>query len=195
MTFSDFITSYDQPGAMILLEGKRMVRQEDKARLFALGKQLAFFSKFMMFRSGNAPGADAFFSEGVAEIDPTRLQVITPYEGHRKKENKAHQTISLNQHMLVAEPEVIYQTKAEKKYAAMVDAYIAGEKHPGAAKAAYLLRDTVKVLGTHGIPPATAALFYDDVAAPRQGGTGHTMAICAKNYIPYYDQSTWFAWL
>lgn len=89
MTLNQFIADYDKDGSIILLEGKRNVLPEDVARLTQLGELLASKTKWMKFRSGNADGSDHYFSIGVSAVDHTRLQVITPYSGHRKKTNKA----------------------------------------------------------------------------------------------------------
>lgn len=78
MSLSSFIDTYDQPGAIVLLEGKRVVLPEDRERLTALGQLLASTSRNIVFRSGNADGADHYFSTGVALVDKRRLQVITP---------------------------------------------------------------------------------------------------------------------
>ena len=48
-------------------------------------------------------------------------------------------------------------------------------------KAAYIIRNTIKVTGTSAIPPASFALFYDDLENPGTGGTGHTIDICKKS--------------
>ena len=87
MTLKEFINEYDKAGSIILLEGKRSVLENDKEKLVKLGKTLAENSRFMLFRSGNANGADLFFSQGVISVDKTRLQVITLYSGHRKESN------------------------------------------------------------------------------------------------------------
>ena len=79
MKFSEFIDTYNQSGTIILLEGKRNVKEEDKARLTAFGNLLAESLPLVSFRSGNADGADFFFSKGVASVNPERLQVIVPY--------------------------------------------------------------------------------------------------------------------
>ena len=50
-------------------------------------------TKKMIFRCGNAEGADLYFSRGVTEADYFRLQVITPYYGHRERTNEAYETI------------------------------------------------------------------------------------------------------
>lgn len=195
MNFTDFIAEYDLPTAIILLEGKRDVEAEDQPKLVALGKKLAAHTQFMRFRSGNAAGADECFSKGVAAIDMQRLEVVTPYTGHRKKENTAYNTISLDDINLANEPDLIYQTKSNKKIANLVDKYVEGDKNRNTMKVAYLLRDTVKVTGTTAHPPATFAFFYDDLANPKSGGTGHTMQICELNNVPYLTQEVWEKWL
>lgn len=149
----------------------------------------------MIFRSGNAEGADQYFSEGVAEIDYKRLQVITPYTGHRQKTNKSYSTFSLDDVNILSNPEVIYHSKSNKKTENLIDKYIVGEKNRYTIKAAYILRDTIKVMGTDEIKPATFALFYDDLIIPRSGGTGHTMNMCAINEVPFCDQRDWFKWV
>jgi hypothetical protein len=87
MTYLEFVAIHDKPGAVVLLEGKREVPAEDQDRLRALGRLVAAGTKHITFRSGNAEGSDHFFSEGVAGVNPKRLQVITPYSGHRSKTN------------------------------------------------------------------------------------------------------------
>ena len=62
-------------------------------------------------------------------------------------------------------------------------------------KAAYIIRDTIKAIGTNEIKPATIAIFYDDLKNPGKGGTGHTMSVCKLNNIPTIDQKLWFNWL
>lgn len=195
MTLNQFIKRYDFEGSFILLEGKRDVLENDRERLTALGKLLASRTTKLMFRSGNASGADQFFSNGVTAVDPSRLQVITPYSGHRKKTNHAYETISLDDIDIASEQEVIYESKSNKKTEKLVDKYVAGEKNRLTIKAAYILRDTVKAIGTEEIPPATFGIFYDDLAHPATGGTGHTMNVCEQNDIPVINQEVWFKWL
>lgn len=195
MTLNELKERFDHPGSIVLLEGKRKVAPEDQPKLIAIGKLLAEQTKHIVFRSGNAAGSDQFFSEGVAAVDKTRLEVITPYAGHRKTTNKAYRTHALDELNIASEPEVIYHSKSHKKMAGLVDRYIAGDKGHYAIKAAYILRDTVKVLGTKDIPPATFAIFYDDLNDPIQGGTGHTMRVCDDHNVPRIDQGVWMGFL
>ena len=195
MTLQQFVEKYDYEGAVVLLEGKRNVAENDKTKLVELGKLLATSTKHILFRSGNAKGADLYFSQGVAGVDPKRLQVIVPYSGHRKKENPAYDTVSLDDINLAEEPDIIYQSKKNKKTERLVDKFVAGDVNRNTIKAAYILRDTVKVIGSAETPPASFAIFYDDLQKPETGGTGHTMQVCKANGVEYVDQQIWFGWL
>lgn len=195
MTLKEFLVQYDQAQSIVLLEGKRKVSGADIPRLKALGRLLAARSEHLLFRSGNALGADKYFSAGVAEIDRNRLQVITPYTGHRQKSNLASETYALNQINLVEEEEVVYQSKSNHRMARQIERYVAGNRDQYALRAAYIIRDTVKVMGTKQIRPASFGLFYDNLQQPRSGGTGHTMKICEQQHIPLIDQRIWFKWL
>lgn len=195
MTLKEFIEQFDHDNAIVLLEGKRVVLDADKEKLKALGFLLASRTQKTIFRSGNAEGADQFFSDGVTAVNPKRLQVITPYSGHRQKTNNAYDTISLDDIDITSEPLVLYQSKNNKKTNNLIDKYASGEKNRFTIKAAYIIRDTIKAIGTAHIKPATFGIFYDDLENPKTGGTGHTMNICEQNKIPIIDQNTWFKWL
>ncbi len=196
LTFESFLFSCDFVGSVILLEGKRAVLEEDKPRLTELGKLLCREMKHARFRSGNAPGADELFSDGVAKIDPSRMEIILPYTGHRRQSSAGYQTHALDNISLAAEPEVTYHTRSDNRKAKLVDDFAGGITNRFTIKAAYLLRDTVKVIGTRsGISKATFALFYDDLNNPGQGGTGHTMQVCKNNAVPFADQTVWMGWL
>jgi len=195
MTLKEFINKFDKDNSIVLLEGKRKVLEADKKKLVSLGELLASTTSKMIFRSGNADGSDQLFSVGVSLIDNKRLQVITPYTDHRKKTNLAYDTISLDEINVAAEPEVVYQSKSNKKTEKLVDQYISGARDRYSIKAAYIIRDTIKAIGTDEIKPATFGIFYDDLEIPMSGGTGHTMNVCEQNNIPIIDQKVWFKWL
>lgn len=195
MDFKYFIDHYDNPNSVVLLEGKRDVKEQDKEKLVTLGRILASSSKHIKFRSGNAEGSDFFFSSGVADIDPSRLEVITPYGGHRSKANKAAVTIPLDQINLSNESDIISLSKTNKKTERLINDFVSGIRNQYTMKAAYIIRDTVKVTGTSVIPPATFAVFYDDTDNPETGGTGHTMNVCKLKGVEFIDQKTWFEWL
>lgn len=147
----------------------------------------------MKFRSGNAEGADQFFSNGVTSVDNKRLQVIIPYSGHRQKYNHAYETFSLDD--IATNTDVINLSKTNKKTEKLIDQFVSGNKNRFTIKAAYIIRDTIKAIGTDQIKPATFGIFYDDLDNPMSGGTGHTMNVCRQNNIPIIDQKTWFNWL
>jgi hypothetical protein len=195
MTFLEFVAAHDNPGSVVLLEGKREVPAEDQDRLWALGRLVSAGTKHITFRSGNAEGSDHFFSEAVAGVDPKRLYVITPYRGHRSKANLAHQTVALDQINLLAEKDVVCQSKANKKTEKLFDRFVAGDHDHFTIKADYILRDTVKAIGIKDVKLATFGIFYDYLANPRSGGTGHTMQVCEVNGIPLIDQQVWMGWL
>ncbi|WP_264564410.1 hypothetical protein [Flavobacterium sp. N3904] len=196
MILAEFAAQFNSKSTIILLEGKRNVLESDKEKLIHLGNLLASQLPLAIFRSGNADGADFYFSQGVLQVDPKRLQVITPYVNHRQKLNQAYETISLDQIDLVNEPKVVYQSKNNKKTKSLIDKYVGGAKDRFSIKAAYIIRDTVKVTGTiSGIPATTFAFFYDDPSYPKTGGTGHTMDICDKNSVPYLTQENWVNWI
>jgi hypothetical protein len=195
MTLNQFLETYDFIGSTVLLEGKRNVIKDDEQKLIALGQLLADSSKNITFRSGNAAGADYFFSKGVNNINKQRLEVITPYENHRDKQNLAEYTISLDSINILNEPEVIYQSKQNKKTEKLIDSFASGNKNKITMKAAYIIRDTIKVIGTSQIKKADFGIFYDDLTNPQTGGTGHTMNICKINKVPFIDQNIWLDWV
>lgn len=195
MELEQFIALYDVPGSVVLLEGKREVREEDRAALVTVGRLLATKTKHLVFRSGNAQGSDALFSEGVASVSRDRLEVITPFDNHRQRTNLAATTHSLDSMNLAAEDGVVYHSKQHANTKHLVDKYVSGQRDRYAIKAAYILRDTVKVLGTADIPQATAGVFCDDLSNPNQGGTGHTMRVCRDHEVPVFTQEVWMKWL
>ena len=92
---NEFISKYDTIGSYVLFSGKRNVIQTDEKLIFELGKTLCLKTKHIVFRTGNAEGADFLFGSGVASVDSSRLQTILPYKGHRKKYNLSDDAIHL----------------------------------------------------------------------------------------------------
>lgn len=91
-----------------------------------------------------APGGpDQLFSQGASIIDCSRLQVITPYTGHRKKTNLAKHTISLDEVAIVEATGVIYQPKSNKKTENLIDQLVAAKRNNLTINAAYFIRDTI----------------------------------------------------
>ncbi|MFM2193273.1 MAG: hypothetical protein RLZZ118_2230 [Bacteroidota bacterium] len=195
MTFTDFKIKYDRPNTVVLLEGKRNVLPQDQEKLFELGKLLASKTNNIVFRSGNASGADEFFTMGVNWVDKSKMQLITPYTGHRSKYNATENSIALDTINLVEEPLVVLQSKHNKRMINLIDNYVNGMRDSVNIKSAYIIRDTIKVIGTSQITKANFAIFYDDLKNPMQGGTGHTINICKLNNVPYCNQTNWMNWL
>jgi len=197
MTLADFIAQYDHPGTVVLLLGKRKVIPAELHLLEELGAQLTSTTKHLLFRSGNAGGADSLFATGVASIDPGRMEVITPYEGHRKANATLFKSTSLDHVDLASEPDITYYARLNNPSVNLVDRYRDGFRDKSAMKGAYLLRDTLMVIGAQGlyIPKASFAIFYDDLIKPKDGGTGHTMRVCDSLEIPFIDQRVWMEWI
>lgn len=195
MIFNEFIDKYDKIGSVVLLEGKRDVKESDKISLINFGRLLADMTRNIVFRSGNADGADFYFTKGVYEIASERIQIITPYKGHKNQKNLGYDIIDIDDINLAEEPLLIRQTIEVSKGKNIINKYLNGEKDRNSVKAPYLLRDTAKVLGVGHFTPANFAFFYDDLENPKKGGTGHTMKICEMNGVPFLTQETWLSWL
>lgn len=197
MTFSDFISQYDKPGSIVLLEGKRAVLESDAPKLVQIGALLVQHTTYMSFRSGNAAGADELFCSQIAHSAPHRLQLITPYTNHRKKKAgyTIKNTVSLDSIVLSNEPKVVYGSKIGNGNDKLIDSYVQGNRNNLTIKVAYLIRDAVKVIGTSTLPKADVALFYDELSNPKQGGTGHTMTVCEQQQTPYITLEVWMRWL
>ena len=111
MNLSDFINAYDFIGSIVLLEGKRKVNPSDKNSLILLGELLATRTKYIKFRSGNAPGADELFCKGVSLVDNKRIELIIPDNKHRRKNRNGIEAVSLDEINLLQEPEIVFQSK------------------------------------------------------------------------------------
>ena len=200
MTLEKFIRLFDKEGCIVLLEGKRDVLENDKNRLVEIGRLLVANTKHCIFRSGNADGADKYFKEGIMSIDPKRFQAIVPFNDHMKsvkEEPGLYERISLDSINLAKEPQILYESKRNKKQKGLVESYEKGVDPRNAIKGAYIVRDTVKVTGapSQGILPAYFGFFYDDLKNPKSGGTGHTMMVCENQMVPYIDQKIWGEWI
>ena len=179
---------------VILLEGKRNVLENDKTRLEVFGQKIAERFPQAIFRSGNADGSDLFFIKGVNAVKGSHIQLIIPYAGHKKKniplkaDVTALNTLNFDKdtHFVSLTKELLSSRSAE-----LIDRYI-DEKFiitRSTGKAAYLLRDTIKVVGFDKLSPANVGIFYDDLLKPESGGTGFTMLVCRKLSIPYFKQN------
>ncbi|WP_291321501.1 hypothetical protein [Desulfonatronospira sp.] len=177
---------------VILMEGRRSIPAGQQQSAFETARSLAGDFKHVTFRSGNASGSDYAFSRGVASVDPSRLQILAPYRGHRKK------------HMFSGAEYIYPDALPSEHHPAIIQkALQASPRHKSilgrtnlppkvAVKAGYLLRDTIKAAGC---PPfltrPVAALFYVDPADTESGGTGHTIRVCRLEKVPVYFQDEW----
>ncbi len=197
MTLSDFKSLLQShPAPVILIEGKRNIPQEYAVKAAQLTEKFAKEYPSIIFRSGNAEGADRAFTEGVNRVDPSRIQIVAPYIGHRKKEMIAGAKYLYPEDLsIIEEDEVIYQTiQATPKNESMIR-----NRHKNStlnAKSKYLVRDTMKVLGyTETFTRPAAAIFYVDLEDIESGGTGHTIRVSRNYNIPCIFQNEWEKWL
>lgn len=197
MTFSDFCRLVsDQPHGVVLLEGRRAIPPEDYRRATELARHLATKFPHLRFRSGNAPGADEAFSEGIAQVDAGRLQIVAPYDAHRKSARYSDALYDSPASMsIVQEDDVASKTiNATPKNKGLIENRSA--KGRLAAKAAYLIRDTMKVTGhSDTFTKPLCALFYVNLEDPMEGGTGHTIRVCRQEGVPVAFQDSWSQWI
>jgi len=197
MTFSDFVTLTNQnPRAVLLLEGTRELSAAHAPHLTALAARLGAALPAARFRSGNAPGSDALFLQGLDAV-VNRVELVTPHEGHRPGATLAR-TCALGE----AAPETLKELvrlsiAATPRHRTLFERYIADNLPPALkAKTRYLLRDTLKVHGCRraGLAPSTGALFYLNASDPDLGGTGHTRRVCALLAVQVWSQDQWLGW-
>lgn len=196
-SFDDFnalISGHARP--IILIEGTREVPEEDLPRLTAFAKRLAERYPHALFRTGNAPGSDEAFARGIQAVDESRLEYIVPYTTHRLKPGASSaRRVALSDLPHVDEDQAAYQTaQASPKYNSLIEKR---HKNPTIkAKAAYLIRDTVKVMGseTPTLGKATFGIFYVTPSDPMKGGTGHTIRVCHILGVPIAFQNEWMQW-
>jgi hypothetical protein len=196
-SLEEFLVSLrNQAPPVILLEGSRKVEEAHQPLLTRMGALLAEALPNARFRSGNAEGSDSLFAAGVQSVDPKRMQVVTPYAGHRKKNiHPEYEVCSLSDVSAVHE----HSLADSSIEATPTNGGLMGKRHTHprlGAKAKYLLRDTLKVVGDpdHGLAPATAAILYTK-ADPMEGGTGHTLRVCQKYKVPFVLFTHWSYWV
>lgn len=185
-----------QPSPVILLEGTRAIPPSDKAALTAFAQFLAQQFPQARFRSGNADGSDTLLARGVESVDPSRMELVIPTTGHRRK-NRHPQSpvfsladISPDQEGILASA---CKTATPRNHGLIVQRH----RIPSlGSKARYLLRDALKVAGApnDGLAPASMAVFYTK-PDPMAGGTGHTIRVCRQQGVPVVLQDVWMQWL
>ena len=143
-----------------------------------------------------AEGTDTAFAQGVTAVDSARMQYVGTHPGMGKKRRQPDAPVfSLTDVPDVADSEPGRATcEASPEYASLVAAYKkSGGKGRLAARASYLLRDALKVVGCGalGLAPATGALFYVNADDPLSGGTGHTIRVCRLRGVKILFQDEW----
>lgn len=184
---------------VILVEGIRALPEEHIETVKARGSLIASRYPKAFLRTGNAPGTDAAFAEGVARVAPDRLQVVLPYTGHRKKYLfSGSSAYALDGLSKAAEDRITAATsEMNRDVARLAELYRqSGRSTAAGNKAAYLLRDTLKVLGAAeaNLTPATVGIFYVNEDDPLAGGTGHTVRVCVQHQVPVVFQGEWMGW-
>lgn len=187
----------DIQNPVILLEGKRNVLEEDKIKLINFAENLAKAFPEAIFRSGNADGSDFLFIQGIKKLVNTRIELVVPYKGHKRKNIPPNAgEIALNDLDFTKETYFVTLTKQllSARSGELIDKYIDDNKQitKATGKASYLLRDTVKVVGVNEFAPANFGIFYDDLQNPESGGTGFTMLVCRTLNVPYIKQDKYF---
>lgn len=200
MKYTEFIKKISKITApVVLLEGKRKVREEDRDKLIRLGIKLAQDLPDCIFRSGNADGADTLFAVGVARVNPGNIQHIVPYKAHKPKNIQIGSSIvSAEEIILTRDSELIGIAKSAGSHnKVLIDFFFTDKKPALRQKALYLIRDALKVVGEKeaGIKRADFGIYYDDLETPMSGGTGFTMKICEHCKVPFINQEVFFKWL
>jgi len=190
----------NQVQPVILVEGTRDLPEEDRPRLVELGRLLAQNFPHAIFRTGNATGSDTAWAEGVAAVDAKRLQYVLPNARMGSQRRQADSpVVALGAVPADAEQALAKATaKATPASQRLVELYVREKGgSANAAKGAYLMRDTLKVLGCAelNLAPAIVGIFYLNEADPMGGGTGHTIRVCIEQGVPVVTQRIWQEWL
>jgi hypothetical protein len=185
---------------VILVEGTRELSPERAVAAERCAARLARRYPAARFRTGNAPGSDEAFAAGVAQVDAARLEVVLPYAGHRAKYVRPGSSrYALDGLSQAAEERVVEQTEAtDGALGRLARLYQkSGRTTAAGNKAAYLLRDALKVTGAAeaGLAPATVGIFHVCEDDPLAGGTGFTVRMCLQHRVPVVTQAVWLRWL
>jgi hypothetical protein len=197
MTLNELLAYLQRiPTPVILLEGTRTFPASDHPVLTEFAGWIARRLPNAVFRTGNARGADEEFARGVSAVDPSRLEYILPRRtmGRLRRDERAHQ-VSIEE---IPEAVLEYITLQTSKASPAYQGLIARRTKSASlhAKTLYILRDTLKVVGSNDPPlsPAKAGIFYADAENPMKGGTGHTMRVCSLHSVPVLTQKEWMTW-
>lgn len=197
MTLDDFTDSISfKSSPVILLEGSRIVAEADKPKMIALGEKLASMFPNAVFRSGNAAGSDSFFAKGVSQVNPLQLELVLPNKRRIKSAN-GEKRISLEDLSDTEIKDVCEITKSATPInKSLIEYYEKGFQGSPRIKAQYLLRDTLKIIGSKRLDfkPADFGIFYLNSTKKTGGGTGHTIRVCELQNVPVLLQESWLSW-
>jgi hypothetical protein len=184
------------PIPVIALIGKRDVPDNEVQTLIEMGRKLAEKLPNAMFRSGNADGADTLFVEGVRSVDPNRLALFLPRQGHRKNTADGLTTYALETLNLASEPSIVAAARTHPGTRHNVDNYLRGDRDRFSVKVPYILRDAWMILGstTVPLPRVDAVIYYDDIKQPLSGGTGFTVKLARSKFVNTFNQDAWKPW-
>ena len=185
--------------SVLLLEGTRKITLTDFTRLVQFGEFIAHQFPNCQFRSGNASGSDDAFAQGVRKVAPDRMQIVLPkIDAGKSRLDKRDYVLALEDVSQAEEKQIIYESKrATPKNKRLFEAYELQQEGMMKQKSLYLLRDTLKVLGSpeNKLAPITAGIFFVNQDDPESGGTGHTMRVCRQNNVPVFTQDDWMKWM
>lgn len=185
--------------SVLLLEGTRKITPTDFKRLVHFGEFIARQFPNCIFRSGNASGSDEAFAQGVRKVAPDRMQIVLPkLDSGKSRLDKRDYVLALEDVSQAEEKQIIYESKrATPKNKRLFEAYELQQDGVMKQKSLYLLRDTLKVLGSpeNNLAPITAGIFFVNQDDPESGGTGHTMRVCRQNNVAVFMQNDWMNWM
>lgn len=200
MKFSEFVAHMKAlKTPVILLHGIRKLPRSQREILSEVASMMASRLPKATFRTGNAPGAETAFQEGLAEIDPQRLQYLLPYASYgNRKIPPGAATVCLDEIPRAVLKNLATQTlKASPKSKLPLERYLRVRSHnQQTARTVHLLLDTLKVVGSSllSLPPASVGIFCVPEDRPLSGRIGHSLRVCLQHSIPVIDQSLWMPW-
>ncbi|MCH8558210.1 MAG: hypothetical protein LAT84_10320 [Balneolia bacterium] len=181
---------------VVLLEGRRKVLPDDAHRLTDFALRFARAYPSVIFRTGNADGSDTYFAKGVAQADQARIQYVVPYASMKLKDRVPGASVLSYDELAKSEDEAISYLSSgiNPKNKPLFDYARKAPAGRAAAKAKYLLRDTLKVIGSEkaGFSRPVLGFFYVDLSDPLAGGTGHTIKVCQQLGVPVITQTAFF---
>ncbi len=196
-SLSNLLLQQEKP--VLLLEGTRKITLTDFTRLVQFGEFIAHQFPNCIFRSGNAFGSDDAFAQGVRKFAPDRMQIVLPkLDSGKSRLHSSDYVLALEEVTHAEEKQIIYESKrATPKNKRLFEAFELQQEGMLKQKSLYLLRDTLKVLGSpeNNLAPITAGIFFVNEDDPESGGTGHTMRVCRQNNVPVFKQDDWMKWM